>query len=73
MEVWRTANGVNWQQVAPAGFGNSSNVAPYWGSSMIVFDNTLYVGTWNWVDGGEVWQSVCLPYGTYLPLALRGN
>ena len=40
---------------------------------MIVFDNTLYVGTWNWVDGGEVWQSVCLSCGTYLPLALRGN
>jgi hypothetical protein len=73
LEVRRTADGTTWQQVGSAGFGNGNNLAPYWDNSTVIFGDKLTIGTWNWMDGGEVWQSVCLSYGTYLPLALRDN
>jgi hypothetical protein len=71
MEVWRssTGNSGDWEQVGFAGFGDSNNWAPYWDNSVTVFSNSLYVGTWNSTDGGEVWQY--LHNKVYLPLVLR--
>jgi hypothetical protein len=34
-----------------------------------VFSDRLYIGTWNWANGGEVWQ---LAGGqVYLPIILK--
>ena len=55
-EVWRTANGTNWEQMGFAGFGDSNNYAPYWDNSVAVFNNRLFIGTCNYANGGEVWR-----------------
>jgi uncharacterized protein YjiK len=65
-EVWRTNDGTNWEQVSPDGFGDSNNQGPYWDNS--VLDGSLYIGTWNWANGGEVWQ---LAEQVYLPIILK--
>ena len=51
------------------GFGDPANRAPYWDSGVAVFENRLYVGTWNPASGGQLW--LYLPHGLHLPLALR--
>jgi PKD repeat protein len=56
MEVWRTTDGTNWVQVEFAGFGDSNNGAPYLDSAVTVFNNRLFIGTWNDANGGEVWR-----------------
>jgi hypothetical protein len=69
MEVWRTADGTHWEQMGFAGFGDSNNLAPYWDNPVTVFNNRLFIGTWNWANGGEVW--LFLHKRVYLPLVLR--
>lgn len=56
IEVWRTADGTNWERVSAGGFGDSNNGGPYWGNSVAVYNNRLYIGTTNWANGGEVWM-----------------
>ena len=68
--VWRTANGIAWEQVGFAGFGDSNNASTYWDNATAVFNNRLYIGTTNWANGGEVW--LFLHERIYLPLVLRG-
>ena len=70
LEVWCTADGTNWEQVGFAGFGNANNRWPYWDNSVAVYNGNLYVGTANWIDGGEVWLYL---HRVYLPLTLRNN
>jgi hypothetical protein len=57
MEVWRSSTGGSgsWEQVGFAGFGQSDNWAPYWDNALTVFNDKLYVGTWNQSVGGQVW------------------
>ena len=64
----RTANGAQWEQVAAGGFANSHNRATAWDSSTAVYRKRLYVGTFNFADGGEVWQS---GVPAYLPALTR--
>jgi hypothetical protein len=68
MEVWRTGNGTSWEQIGPDGLGDSNNWAPYWDNSVTVLDGELYVGTYNWAHGGEVWK-MWTPF--YVPLTLK--
>jgi len=56
LEVWRTADGINWQQVGFDGFGDSNNAMSYCDNSVAVFNDTLYIGTRNRANGGEVWR-----------------
>ena len=56
IEVWRTADGTNWERVSAGGFGDSNNGGPYWGNSVIVHNNRLYIGTTNGANGGEIWM-----------------
>jgi len=70
MEVWRTTDGANWEQVGPDGIGDSINYSPYWDNSAAVFNDSLYIGTWNPANGGEVWL---LLRQVYLPLVLRNR
>lgn len=56
LEVWRTSSGANWKQVGFGGFGNPNNQYPYFSHSSIVYNDHLYIGTFNAVDGGQVWM-----------------
>jgi len=51
------------------GFGDSNNSDPFWNNASAVFDGSLYLGTYNEANGGEVWQYVGHP--VYLPAVLR--
>ncbi|HBX68688.1 MAG TPA: hypothetical protein DEH25_04725, partial [Chloroflexi bacterium] len=68
-EVWSSFDGHTWEQLAPDGFGDSNNTAPLWNSSTITFLDQLYIGTWNWGNGGELWRYE--PPHIYLPLVIR--
>ena len=70
LEIWRTADGVNWEQLAAGGFGDSNNVSTGWDNAVTVFNGSLYIGTWNSANGGEVWQRL---HEMFLPLVLRGE
>jgi len=66
--VWRSSDGLTWDQVGFDGFGDHRNLAPYWGNSVTTYQGNLVVGTWNGDNGGEVWQ---LLSKLYLPLITR--
>ncbi len=69
LEVWRTQDGNDWQQVGFAGLGDSNNRAPYWDNSVLGWGNKLLVGTWNMAHGGEIWAYQ--PTSVWLPVAAR--
>jgi hypothetical protein len=56
LEVWRTPNGADWEQVGFAGFGNKNNRGTYWDNSATVFNNRLFIGTAYSISGGEIWR-----------------
>ena len=68
LEVWRTADGANREQVGFAGFGDSNNQSSYWDSATAVFAGNLYIATSNSANGGEVWTML---HQVYLPLIMR--
>ncbi len=69
-QVWRSANGVNWQPIMQDGWGDGNNwCADYYNKAHAVYSNSLFVGTINEVDGGEIWQ--LMPRQVFLPLALK--
>ncbi len=71
-EVWRSPTGDagHWTQVADGGWGDSDNgFADYYDKAAAVFGNRLYIGTLNWINGGEVWMT--LTKDIYLPLVMR--
>lgn len=55
-EVWRSTDGTSWSQVNPDGFEDSSTTSTLWSSGTTVFSNRLYIGTFNWATGGEIWK-----------------
>ncbi|MBI5034961.1 MAG: SMP-30/gluconolactonase/LRE family protein [Chloroflexi bacterium] len=69
LEVWRsrTGNLGEWSLVSAGGFGNSNNSQANY-TSVIPFNNALYVGVVNGSNGGQIWQ---LLNQLYLPLILR--
>jgi hypothetical protein len=69
MEIWRTADGLNWDQVSPDGIGDSNNKAGYFDNAVAVFNNQLFFGTNNLANGGEVW--LFQDQSLYLPLVMR--
>jgi hypothetical protein len=61
LDLWRTPDGSNWEQVMPAlGFGDSNN-ADISSGAMVIFNNRLYIGTTNGANGGEVWEMQSMP------------
>ncbi len=61
-QLWRTANGVDWEHVLPDGFGDANNQGAV---AMIEWGGYLYVGTTNLngaqilrSDDGESWTAV---------------
>ena len=69
LEVWRTADGTQWEQVGFAGFGDSNNAFGNLDNTTAVFNNRLFIGTSNGANGGEVW--LFLHNRLFLPLVLR--
>lgn len=67
-EVWRTDDGTSWEQVGPDGLGDSNNDSLFWDNSVVIFDGSLYIGTWNDAYGGELWQMLSW---IYLPIVIR--
>ena len=56
MQLWRTANGTDWEKATPYdGLGNSNNRYAY-RSAMAVFNGRLTLGITNWASGAGVWQ-----------------
>ena len=55
LEVWRTANGTDWEQIGFDGFGDVNNQVTYFDNAVTVFNNGLYVGTANYATGGQIW------------------
>lgn len=62
LEIWRSNSGTSWEMVVgdslafphSSGFADPDNTSA---TSMIVFDNNLYVATWNASTGCEIWRS----------------
>jgi basic membrane protein A len=53
--IWQSSNGTDWNQIVGGGFGDVNN----WtlGYDMAVFDNALYVSTYNPITGVEIWRT----------------
>lgn len=72
MEVWRTADGVSWDQVGFAGLGDSNNGGPHWNNSLTTFNDNLFVGVYNPASAGKIWQFLDnLTNKIYLPNVKR--
>jgi hypothetical protein len=69
LEVWRSADGLQWEQVGVAGFGDVNNQWSYWDNAVTVFQSKLYVGTNNFITGGEIWRTP--DYRAYLAAVLK--
>lgn len=70
-EAWQTSDGLTWEQIASGGWGNSNNgMADYFDKAAAVFRGSLYIGTLNETDGGEIWRRLHM---VYLPLVLRNH
>jgi hypothetical protein len=55
VEIWRTTDGVDWQQVASDGFGHSSTFA----AELIPFNGYLYAWSSDYSLGQRVYRSNC--------------
>ena len=55
LEMWRTTNGVEWEAVSEGGIDNPNNVGVFSGNSVVSMKGRLLVGTWNEVEGGQLW------------------
>lgn len=56
LQLWRSADGIHWEQVTANGFGDSSNFSTLWNSATIKYQGQILIGTWNDVEGGELWR-----------------
>ncbi len=52
-EIWRTYDGIGWEQIGADGLGNPNNQA----IRLVTFKNKLYAGTPNFNEGLEIWVS----------------
>ena len=55
--VWRTRDGIAWEQVGPTGFGSPANIA----AELTTFGGKLYAWTSNYAAGQGVWRGQALP------------
>jgi hypothetical protein len=69
-QVWRSADGENWDQVNTNGFGDSNNRNGHWDNASTVFNSSIYVGTEN-PAGGEIWSY--LSNNVFLSVVVKGS
>jgi sugar lactone lactonase YvrE len=56
-EVWRSTDGLSWEKISSRGWGNSdNNYSAYSDNGSLVYNNALYVGTYNFGSGGKLWR-----------------
>ncbi len=67
VEIRRTQDGVDWTEVAMAGFDDGNT----WWADLAVFDNHLVAGTNNGAQGGQVWKKTVTADFTATPLTGR--
>lgn len=68
-EVWQSSDGESWRQIVTNGWGNANNgFADYFDKAAAIFNQSLYIGTANDKDGGEIWQRL---HWVHLPLIAR--
>lgn len=53
-QLWRSSNGTSWNAVNTNGFGNGDNTAL---TAFGEFNGYLYLGTFNEIDGADIWRS----------------
>ena len=56
IQLWQTENGIDWEQLIGDGFGDANNLIVMWDTSVLVNGNEIIIGTWNKIDGGEIWK-----------------
>jgi len=74
LKVWRSEDGVSYTQLIDNGFGDSNTASTLWNSATTEFKDHLYIGTWNRINGGELWRYNIKPdsgFNIYLPLILK--
>jgi len=69
MGLMATNDGITWKALIPPGFGTSNNGIAPWINGLADFKNTLFVGTWNNPNGGQIWRY--LEKQIYLPIIKR--
>ena len=57
LQIWRSEDAINWEQIISNGFGDSNNFSTLWNNALTEFQGHFVIGTWNNVDGGELWMS----------------
>jgi len=57
LQIWRSADGNSWEQVISNGFADSNNFSTLWSNATLEYQGHIFIGTWNNVDGGELWMS----------------
>ncbi len=69
MQVWRSESGNSgsWEQLVQGGFGDFINSSPYF-SNLAVYREMLFIGTDNWANGPEIWQTL---KKVFAPLIMR--
>jgi hypothetical protein len=55
LEVWRTTSGMEWEAVSEGGIDNPNNAGVFSSNSVVSMKSRLLVGTWNEVEGGQLW------------------
>lgn len=68
-EIWRSADGLTWEQIGFGGLGDSQNIRLYASDSAIEFRDTLVLGFLNQMNGLEIWQF--LHNKLFLPIITR--
>ncbi len=71
METWRTSDGVIWEPVGSPGFGDANNGTTYWENSILVYEDSLFLGTNNNITGGEVWRIMQPLFVLNLPVVVK--
>jgi len=67
-ELWRSANGLSWEQTEAHSFDEANEGI----ESMASFNGHLYVGTHNTVSGCQIWRSTTGDTGTWQKVATDG-
>lgn len=57
LQIWRSVDGNNWEQIISNGFGDRNNFSTLWSNATLEYQGYILMGTWNNVDGGELWMS----------------
>jgi hypothetical protein len=68
-QVWRSGDGESWELILDGGWGTPANqFVDYFDRAAALFNNTLYIGTYNEETGGQVWF---MELTSFLPMLLR--